>query len=427
MAKLGISYITRILTDEDKKEFSAIDYRYLTDDKEKEFYEFVYNHYTDYNKLPSIEACMQGGYRVANPKETLSYYKETLKVRFLHNKLAERHAELGELLETRNYDTTEDTLAEMISYFSDYKTAGYVQDYADTALPQLIQRFQKNKGMTGLSGISFGYETLDEITDGCQPEEVYVFAARPSQGKTQTLINIADNMWKNGSNVLFVSMEMSREEITNRLTAIQMGINPKLLRRAEVSVYGEKKLLSLPERLATPNKFRILAGDMEKKTSDIEMAARELEPDVIFVDASYLLEPRNKNKYTAQHELIGQVIKDIKKLAVSLHKPIIVSVQFNRMVKKKTKTDLDIGYLAGSDQIGQIAALVVGITQGDSPNEESKRKYVILKNRHGGEHAEFQSNFDYDKMDFTELVREEEDSTDTEFGIKDETEIEIVV
>lgn len=423
----GINLLTRIVEDCDSTAFNDLDLRYLTDKKEQDLQAFVEDHYSTYNKLPSFDTLIENGYKVSKPKEDLEYYLKIVRKRFLHNKLAPRSNDLATLLSNRDYESAEEIINEMVGCFTDYKTSDLVQDYVDTALPQLIERYKKSKTLTGLSGLSFGYSILDEMTDGAQKEEVYVFAARPSVGKTQTLINIADNMWQSGKNVLFVSMEMSKQEITNRLTARHMGINPKLLRRADVSVFGENRLYQLPDRLRADNKFRILAGDMEKKTSDIENAVRELKPDVVFIDASYLLEPRNKTRYTAQHELIGQVIKDIKKLATGMHVPICVSVQFNRQVKKKTKTDLDIGYLAGSDQIGQIAALVIGITHGDVPYEDTTRKYTVLKNRHGGEHVEFYSNFNYESMDFSQYDKEEEEPEETEFGIKDEEEINILV
>jgi replicative DNA helicase len=128
----------------------------------------------------------------------------------------------------------------------------------------------------------------------------------------------------------------------------------------------------------------LAAGDSCKTVGDIDTLIQECSPDVVYVDAGYLLTPEKQLRNGSRHEIIASVAEELKQVAVRRSVPIVLTVQFNR---DETGRDEDrvplLANIAGSDVLGQIASLVIAVKKGAAPNEESERRYDIIKDRDG--------------------------------------------
>jgi replicative DNA helicase len=141
------------------------------------------------------------------------------------------------------------------------------------------------------------------------------------------------------------------------------------------------------------------------------MMARQLRPNIIFIDAAYLLQ--NHNQHLGRWERVTENIEFIKsQIAEALDIPVVISYQVNREGgKKKGQPTLeDIAY---TDAIGQISSCVMGLFEDDDIESMMSRKVTILKGRNG-ESGEFRINWNFDDgpnfMDFTEVSEEQEHS-----------------
>jgi replicative DNA helicase len=132
-------------------------------------------------------------------------------------------------------------------------------------------------------------------------------------------------------------------------------------------------------------------GALSAKVTDVQMLCAQLQPDVLFIDGAYLL--RCENPRLQRHDRINTNVEDIKMvLAEQLSIPVVQSFQFNREMVGKSVEDVDLAHIAGSDAIGQLSSVVMGLFEEDSIETAVQRKIRILKGRNG-EQGEFNINW----------------------------------
>jgi len=150
--------------------------------------------------------------------------------------------------------------------------------------------------------------------------------------------------------------------------------------------------------------LHLISGDFRKSVSDIERIAYQTNPDIVYLDAGYLLVPEKKSfTNKSRRELIADVIEGLKAVARNLNIPIVVTVQFNRNVKENMKQDLTLESIGETDVIGQIASVVLGIRKGREGAETVERRLELIKNRDGIDGKKFLVNFGFEPVDFTFL------------------------
>ena len=169
----------------------------------------------------------------------------------------------------------------------------------------------------------------------------------------------------------------------------------------------------------------IADGALSATVEDLQMLARQLQPDLLIIDGAYLL--RHPNVRLARHDRINTNVEDIKSfLAEALNIPVVQTFQFNReATKKKTLDEVGLENIAGSDAIGQLSSVVLGLFEEESIETKLKRVIRVMKGRNG-ETGEFTINWrfggfgikqDHDDddvsniMNFTEILPEEVSTT----------------
>ena len=183
-----------------------------------------------------------------------------------------------------------------------------------------------------ITGLATGYDQLDELTSGFQNGEVIVIAARPSMGKTSILLNIAEYMAvRDGHPVAIFSMEMSKEQLTQRFLGSHARFNLRQMRRGRIS----------PEDWTN---LKIAAGDLEQAPIYVDDSAiltplqlraksRRLKAahDIKCVFVDYLqLMTYGGSPSASRYEQITEISRWIKALARELAIPVVCAAQLNR-------------------------------------------------------------------------------------------------
>ena len=242
--------------------------------------------------------------------------------------------------------------------------------------------------------------------------------ARPGAGKTFTILKMAAATWEQGNPVVVVSMEMNALEMARRILSMGSGVNSEFIQRGQLSEWGEEAMMASVAQVDNMPPFHMLIGNLSKSVRDVDMMIQEHAPTGVFVDAGYLLNPTSRRAGARRFELAADTIRELKDLAMRRDKPIIQTVQFNR--QQKQDEDMSLDNIGQTDEIGQISSLVLGMKKGASPNENTRRRYTVLKNRHGDDWWGFETYFEHSPFNMD--VVKEEDETPEEFDEYDGTQ-----
>jgi replicative DNA helicase len=400
-------------------------FRRATDDLfiegEIEAYRWVRHHLDTYGALPTIEEATEGGHELPAPRRASSaqYYLDQLRKRYAYSHVNQRHPQLVEAMRNRDTDSIVNILSEMLQE-SRRATGGASYSTIADQFDVVAADYQEAKRNPGLRGITTGWDTLNLATNGLVGGDLIVIAGRPSMGKSWLISHMAFSAAEADLKVAFCSMEMSLKQIARRWLGMKTGINPNFIRAGEVGTYSEERMLDTINDQRNKKHIHLLGGDMAKSVSSVEAMVLEFAPDILFVDAAYLLTPSGRKQgYVSKWESIAEVVQELKKLSIRYDIPVVISVQFNRNQKSKSKNPLDLSDIAGTDSIPQDASIVMGVRSGPSPNESTQRIIEIMKNREG-ETPRFATAFTFSpvRMHEVPLVEEGEEglSMDDDYG-----------
>ncbi len=375
----------RIILDSSNATFFRRATEELFEEGEKEAYQWVRTHLDAYGALPTVLEAAEEGIVLPEPRRASSpqHYLDAMKKRYAYTQVNERHPRMVEAMRARDTEGIMEVLAEMLQEAR--KATGGASYSTMEAQYEVVKReYDEAKANPGLRGVSTGWPTLDRATNGLMGGDLVVIAGRPSMGKSWLIMQMAHCAARLGNRVSFCSMEMSLKQIGRRWLGMSTGINPNFIRAGEVGTYGEDRIVEelLAER-GRPDMY-MLGGDMAKSVSSAEGMILEFAPNIMFVDAAYLLTPSGrKNGYINRWESITEVVHELKQLALRHDIPVVISVQFNRNQSNRSKKTFDLGDIAGSDAIPQDASIVLGVRDGPSPNEHCQRVIEVMKNREG--------------------------------------------
>lgn len=245
----------------------------------------------------------------------------------------------------------------------------------------------KNDGV--VTGLSTGFTELDYRTAGLQPSDLILIAARPSMGKTAFVLNLAQNIcFKQDKSVLIFSLEMSQEQLVNRLLALESHVKAQSIRTGDVtdkdweglvegaSVIGESKLLIDD----TPG---ISIGELRSKCRKYALSD---DIKIVIIDYLQLMSGDGRRSDSRQQE-ISEISRSLKSLARELNVPVIALSQLSRAVEKRDDHRPMLSDLRESGAIEQDADVVMFLYRDDYYNKETEKKniaeVIIAKQRNG--------------------------------------------
>ena len=246
-----------------------------------------------------------------------------------------------------------------------------------------------NKDKHKLRGVLTGYNDLDNVLAGLQKSDLIILAARPSMGKTSLALNIAQHVAvKEGIPVGFFSLEMSKEQLIDRLLASEAGIDSWKLRTGSLEDVDFPKLNNAMAVLSEAP-FYIddspLTNVMEMRTK-----ARRLQSEhdlgLIVVDYLQLMSGRKSSSDNRVNE-VSEISRGLKGLARELNVPVIALSQLSRSVESRSPQIPQLADLRESGSIEQDADVVMFIYREDYYNPETDRHNIadvlIKKHRNG--------------------------------------------
>ncbi len=240
-----------------------------------------------------------------------------------------------------------------------------------------------------ISGLSTGFVDLDELTNGLQPSELVILAARPSMGKTALVCNIAQAAAETGAGVVIFSLEQSRLEIAERLLCIRAQVDGHRLRGGELSHEDHERLL---EASAELSQFPLFIDDAPgRNMTQISAVCRRMkrrhEIRLVIIDYLQLIEPEDRGINREQQ--ISQITRRLKYLAKEVDVPVIALAQLNRGVELREDKRPRLADLRESGAIEQDADLVMFLHRPEmyDPNIEDDLRNVaeviVAKHRSG--------------------------------------------
>lgn len=253
-----------------------------------------------------------------------------------------------------------------------------------------IDRLHRGDG--SLRGISTGFSDLDNHLGGLQKSDLIVLASRPGLGKTSLALDLArHSAVKSGLPVGLFSLEMSREQLVDRLLCAQAGVDLWRMRTGRLSDQGEDNDFSRIQRamdeLSTAPLF---INDAASPTiMQMRTMARRLQAEhnlgLFIIDYLQLIMPQNSNISPVQQ--VTEISRSLKALAKELNLPVLALSQLSRAVETRSPSIPKLSDLRESGSIEQDADVVMFIYREDKDRSNTGRKniadIIIAKHRNG--------------------------------------------
>jgi len=234
--------------------------------------------------------------------------------------------------------------------------------------------------------VQSGFANIDGKIGGFKPGDMVIIAARPSMGKTALMLNIAQHVAEQGKNVAIFSLEMSKEQLTDRLICSSMGIDSWKLQKG---LLEDEEFARMGDALEKLSRANIYIDDSPMgNLLEVKSKARRLKIesgiDLIVIDYLQLMSGGNPMNRVQE---ISDISRGIKSLARELQVPIIIGSQLSRAVETRTTKEPILSDLRESGSIEQDADSVMMIYREDYYDEFTENKGVtnifIRKNRNG--------------------------------------------
>lgn len=251
-----------------------------------------------------------------------------------------------------------------------------------------IEKLYETKG--GITGLPSGFKDLDKLTSGLQPSDLILVAARPSMGKTAFTLNIAQHVAVHeNKSVAFFSLEMSKEQLVQRMLCSEGGIDSQRLRVGELEENDWEKLINAADRLSrAPIYIDDTAGItvMELRSKARRLKA-EHELQLIVIDYLQLMQGRSSKNSDNRQQEISEISRSLKALARELNVPVIALSQLSRSVESRQVKKPMLSDLRESGSLEQDADIVMFLYREDYYDPETEHKnitdVIIAKHRNG--------------------------------------------
>ncbi|MDO1604872.1 replicative DNA helicase [Lactobacillus sp. YT155] len=272
-----------------------------------------------------------------------------------------------------------------------------ISDVVSESLKEIEALYEDSSEITGLAT---GFKDLDKITTGLHSDELVILAARPAVGKTAFALNIVQNVaTKSNATAAVFSLEMSAEQLVNRMICSEGSIDANHLRTGQLDQNEWKNLIVA---MGSLSKTSIYIDDTPGiKMSEIRAKCRRLAKetgklDIIIVDYLQLIEGTGQEN---RQQEVSAISRQLKKLAKELHVPVIALSQLSRGVEQRQDKRPVLSDIRESGSIEQDADIVAflyrddyydseGSDDDDEPQEDTNQdvgevEVIVSKNRSG--------------------------------------------
>lgn len=274
-----------------------------------------------------------------------------------------------------------------------------------------LEELHRNKG--ALRGVRTGYRDLDNMTAGLQRSDLIILAARPAMGKTTLVTNLAYNVATISKQpVLFFSLEMSKEQLVDRMLADASGVDSWNIRTGNLS---DEDFSKLSEAMGEMAEAPIFIDDkpgltvLEMRTK-ARRAAHDQPLGLIIVDYLQLMQGSGRNDGNRVQE-VSEISRGLKLIARELNVPVIALSQLSRTVENRSPQIPQLADLRESGSIEQDADIVMFIYREAYYNPETERENItdlIIAKHRNGPVGKVELYFHPERLRFMSLDRQHE-------------------
>ncbi len=343
----------------------------------------------------------------------IEHYGKIVSEKYIKRKLinaSEKISQLG-FDEAENIETSIDKAESEIFDVSKNLNFSEFAKLSDS-LTEAYERLEKlQEGEGKLRGVPTGFPSLDYKLSGFQKSDLIIIAARPSVGKTTLALDITRKIAvEHGKSVAFFSLEMSKDQLTDRLLSAEALVDSWKLRTGNLK--DETDFTALRDAIDRLSKTKIFIDDNSyNNVLRMKSAARKLTRkhglDLIVVDYLQLMAPIKTGKNSNPVQEVTEISRGLKQLAKELNVPVIALSQLSRNIEHRGENSRPkLADLRDSGSIEQDADLVIFIHR-DKSDEDNKRqsnevKLIIEKHRNGST-GTIDLYFDENRTTFTEV------------------------
>lgn len=241
-----------------------------------------------------------------------------------------------------------------------------------------------------VKGVPSGFQALDAKLSGFQPSDLIILAARPSMGKTSLALNIAQNAAVKGKkNVGIFSLEMSKEQLVDRMFASMLGVDSWKLQKGKLDDSDFQNMGPIMDEM---NKANIFIDDsVASSIPELRAKTRRLQMehglDLLIIDYLQLMSTGNASYAGNRVQEISEISRSLKQIGRELHIPVIALSQLSRAVEQRPGNIPALSDLRESGSIEQDADVVLMLYREDYYEEDSDRPGMtdvyIRKHRNG--------------------------------------------
>lgn len=261
-------------------------------------------------------------------------------------------------------------------------------------IDQTMKFLDENEGRA-ITGVATGYAELDEMTAGLQQGEMLIIAARPSMGKTALALNLAEQVALQGKSVALFSLEMSRQQLVQRLLCSRSGVDSQRLRRNMLRDREWHKLHRACDQLMDAP---IYIDDTPGLSSmQLRAKARRLmaKHDLKMVVIDYLQLMTSGRRAESRQQEVSEISRAVKAMARELEVPVICLSQLNRAAEQREGHRPRMADLRESGSIEQDADVIMMLHREeyyhqqdphwaeDNPEKVGVAELIIAKQRNG--------------------------------------------
>ncbi len=272
-----------------------------------------------------------------------------------------------------------------------------------------IDKIHKDKEKGALRGVPTGFRDLDAITAGLQKSDLIILAARPSMGKTSFVLNIAEHVAiENKIPVGIFSLEMSKEQLVDRLLSSQAGVDSWKLRTGNLT---DEDFPRIGYAMGVLSEASLFIDDTPgANVMEIRAKARRLQMEhglgLVVIDYLQLMEGRSKSGDPNRVQEISEISRSLKGLARELNVPVVALSQLSRAVEHRPDKRPQLSDLRESGSIEQDADIVMFLYRDEYYDPDSDRKgitEVLIKKHRNGPTGAMELFFQPEQMRFRDL------------------------
>jgi len=284
----------------------------------------------------------------------------------------------------------------------------HIREVLDSRYEKFAE-MHESKDDSAVKGVPTGFHAMDMKLSGLQPSDLIVIAARPSMGKTSLALNIAQNAAiRHHKTVGIFSLEMSKEQLVDRLFASMLGVDSWKLQRGKLDDSDFQNMGPIMDEL---NKANIFIDDsVASSLPELRAKARRLQMehglDLLIIDYLQLMSTGNHNYAGNRVQEISEISRSLKQIGRELHVPILALSQLSRAVETRPGNIPQLSDLRDSGSIEQDADVVLMMYREDYYEEDSDRPGmtdIYIRKHRNGPTGRIELHFKKEQMRFFDV------------------------